>query len=158
MEVLGKLDFSFSPKIGSFVGQERIRTEIESKFEAAKHGGDKTMPHVLLVAPPGIGATYLAFIVAGLITKITGKKIKACSGFAFKKPVDLLGVLTNLEDGDVLIVDKIDLLRKEFTEYLESALVDFKCTYVLEEPPEPRSVPLSLARFIVVAINHALKE
>lgn len=157
MEVLGKLDFSFSPKIGSFVGQERIRTDIESEFEAAYTAG-KTMPHVLLAGSQGMGATYLALIVAGIIAKITGKKIKACSGFAFKKHVDILDVLTGLEDGDVLIIDKIDLVRREFAEYLESALLDFKCTFVLEEAPAPRTIPLNLAHFIVVATTTVQKQ
>jgi Holliday junction resolvasome RuvABC ATP-dependent DNA helicase subunit len=129
-----------------FIGQDRIKTRVEAAIKNSKEG-KRLIPHLLLTGPPGSGKTTLAFLIAGMMSKSTGRKIKAADGRAIEKPADLFGFLTELEEGEVLVMDNIDQLQKSIKEHLETALVDFKLELVLDV----RAIRLNLPPFTLIA-------
>jgi Holliday junction DNA helicase RuvB len=140
------LDKSLRPsRFADFVGQSKVRERLELAVQAARQRKD-VLDHVLLFGPPGLGKTTLAYIVA----EAMGVNIKATSGPVIDKPGDLAGLLTSLEEGDVLFIDEIHRLQKAVEEYLYSAMEDFVIDIMIDQGPHARSVRLELKRFTLV--------
>ena len=104
------------------------------------------MDHVLLHGPPGLGKTTLANIIANEL----GVSIKTTSGPVLDKPGDLAGLLTNLEDRDVLFIDEIHRLNPIVEEYLYSAMEDYQIDIMIESGPNARSVQIKLNQFTLI--------
>ncbi len=128
-----------------FSGQEKLVDNISIFVQAAKNRGE-ALDHVLLHGPPGLGKTTLSYIIANELK--TG--IKTTSGPVLDKPGDLAGLLTNLEEHDVLFIDEIHRLNPIVEEYLYSAMEDFKIDIMLDSGPSARSVQISLSPFTLV--------
>jgi Holliday junction DNA helicase RuvB len=106
----------------------------------------EAIDHVLLSGPPGLGKTTLANIIA----KAMGASLKSTSGPTIEKAADLAGLLTNLEEGDVLFIDEIHRLQPAIEEYLYPAMEDFKLDIIIDQGPNARSVRLNLPRFTLI--------
>ncbi|REL38448.1 Holliday junction branch migration DNA helicase RuvB [Rhodohalobacter sp. SW132] len=128
-----------------FVGQQKVINNLSVFIQAAKKRGE-ALDHVILSGPPGLGKTTLAYI----ISKEMGGQIKPTTGPVLEKPGDLAGMLTNLEEGDVLFIDEIHRLNPVIEEYLYSAMEDYKLDIVIDSGPNARSVQIDLNRFTLV--------
>lgn len=132
-------------RLEDFTGQSKLVANLRVFVEAAKLRGEP-LDHVLLHGPPGLGKTTLSFIIANeLQTQIT-----TTSGPILEKPGDLAGLLTNLEEGDVLFIDEIHRLSPVVEEYLYSAMEDFKIDIMVETGPNARSIEINLNPFTLV--------
>ncbi|TRX50894.1 Holliday junction branch migration DNA helicase RuvB [Fulvivirga sp. M361] len=130
---------------GDFTGQQKIVDNISVFVQAAKKRGEP-LDHVLLHGPPGLGKTTLSHIIA---TEM-GSNIKITSGPILDKPGDLAGLLTNLEDNEVLFIDEIHRLNPIVEEYLYSAMEDYKIDIMLDSGPSARTVQITLSPFTLV--------
>ncbi|MCP5523563.1 MAG: Holliday junction branch migration DNA helicase RuvB [Verrucomicrobiales bacterium] len=140
------LELTLRPALFSdFVGQERVKERLEIAVQAARQRGE-ALDHLLLSGPPGLGKTTIAHIIA----RAMGSNLKATSGPTIEKAGDLAGLLTNLEEGDVLFIDEIHRLQKTIEEYLYPAMEDFKLDIIIDQGPNARSVRLNLPRFTLV--------
>ncbi|MBM3846313.1 MAG: Holliday junction branch migration DNA helicase RuvB [Verrucomicrobia bacterium] len=140
------LELTLRPSLFSdFTGQAKVKERLEITVEAARQRKDP-LDHILLSGPPGLGKTTLANILA----KAMGTNLKATSGPTIEKAGDLAGLLTNLEEGDVLFIDEIHRLQKTIEEYLYPAMEDFKLDIIIDQGPNARSVRLSLPRFTLI--------
>lgn len=128
-----------------FSGQEKVVENIKIFVEAAQRRGEP-LDHVLLHGPPGLGKTTLSYIIANELNS----SIKISSGPVLDKPGDLAGLLTNLEENDVLFIDEIHRLNPVVEEYLYSAMEDYRIDIMLDSGPSARSVQLTLAPFTLV--------
>ncbi|MDN3668882.1 Holliday junction branch migration DNA helicase RuvB [Echinicola jeungdonensis] len=128
-----------------FTGQQKILDNIQIFVMAAKKRNEP-LDHVLLHGPPGLGKTTLSHIIANELES----NIKITSGPVLDKPSDLAGLLTNLEEGDVLFIDEIHRLNSVVEEYLYSAMEDFRIDIMLDSGPNARSVQISLNPFTLV--------
>jgi len=138
-KVLRPLDFS------DFTGQEKIVENLKIFVEAAKQRGE-ALDHVLLHGPPGLGKTTLANIIANELQV----SFRVTSGPVLEKPADLAGLLTNLEEGDVLFIDEIHRLSPVVEEYLYSAMEDYKIDIMIDSGPNARSVQIKLNPFTMI--------
>ncbi len=140
------LEMTLRPSLFSeFTGQAKVKERIEIAVEAAKRRKE-CLDHILLSGPPGLGKTTLANIIANAM----GASLKSTSGPTIEKAGDLAGLLTNLEEGDVLFIDEIHRLQKTIEEYLYPAMEDFKLDIIIDQGPNARSIRLNLPRFTLI--------
>ncbi len=141
-----EIDKALRPKsFEDFDGQKHIIENLKIFVQAAKKRGE-ALDHVLLHGPPGLGKTTLSYIIANELNV----NVKVSSGPVLEKPGDLAGLLTNLEEHDVLFIDEIHRLSPVVEEYLYSAMEDYKIDIMIDTGPNARSVEIQLAPFTLV--------
>jgi Holliday junction DNA helicase RuvB len=128
-----------------FAGQAKTVERLEVMVGAARKRGE-ALNHILLSGPPGLGKTTLAFILGNEL----GRNVRVTSGPVVEKAGDLAGLLTNLEEGDILFIDEIHRIPKTVEEYLYSAMEDFRIDIMIDQGPNARSVRLTLPRFTLI--------
>ena len=149
-EHISNKDSEFEKKLrpldfDDFTGQQKVVENLRIFVAAAKMRGE-SLDHVLLHGPPGLGKTTLSNIIANEL----GVNFKVTSGPVLDKPGDLAGLLTSLEENDVLFIDEIHRLSPVVEEYLYSAMEDFRIDIMIYKGPAARSVQLSLAPFTLI--------
>ena len=141
-----ELDYSLRPRtLKEFVGQRKLVENLKISIEAARNRKEP-LDHVLLFGPPGLGKTTLANIIASEL----GSNIKISSGPVLERAGDLAGMLTNLEQGDVLFIDEIHRMNRVVEEYLYSAMEDYRIDIMIDKGPSARSIQLNLEGFTLV--------
>lgn len=128
-----------------FTGQRKTVERLQVMVGAARRRGE-ALNHILLSGPPGLGKTTLAFILGNEL----GKNVRVTSGPVIEKAGDLAGLLTSLEEADLLFIDEIHRIPKTVEEYLYSAMEDFRLDIMIDQGPNARSVRLSIPRFTLV--------
>ncbi len=141
-----QIERALRPKmLSDFHGQPQIVENLKVFIQAALGRGD-ALDHVLLNGPPGLGKTTLSYIIANELNT----NLKMSSGPILEKPGDLAGLLTNLEEGDVLFIDEIHRLNNVVEEYLYSAMEDYRIDIMIDSGPNARSIQLSLNPFTLI--------
>ncbi len=128
-----------------FIGQPRVVENLQVYVRAARMRAD-ALDHILLTGPPGLGKTTLAHLIA----RELGVDIVVTSGPVLERPADLAGLLTRLNERDVLFVDEIHRIPRSVEEYLYAAIEDFRLDIMLDRGPHAQSVRLTLPRFTLI--------
>jgi len=140
------LNISLRPKkLSEFIGHKEITENLKISIQAAKQRKEP-LEHVLLSGPPGLGKTSLSHIIAHEM----GGKITATSGPAIERAGDLIGILTNLEKGDILFIDEIHRLSKVVEEFLYPAMESFQIDFVIDKGPYAKTIKFNLKPFTLV--------
>lgn len=141
-----KVQLTLRPKyLKEYIGQGELRGKIKVALDAAKGRGEAA-EHTLLYGPPGLGKTTLAHIIANEM----GTKIYATSGPALQRTGDLMGILTNLKEGDILFIDEIHRLSATIEEFMYPAIEDFKVDFIVDKGAFAKVVNVPLKRFTLV--------
>ncbi len=140
------LNISLRPsKLKEFIGQRDVVDNLKVSLEASKKRSEP-MEHTLLSGPPGLGKTSLAHIIAHEI----GTRITTTSGPAIGRPGDLVGILTNLEKGDILFIDEIHRLSRTVEEYMYPAMESFEIDVIMDKGPYAKSYKFNLKPFTLI--------
>ncbi len=140
------INLSLRPRtLEEFIGQHNIISSLEIAIEAAKKRNEP-LEHTLLSGPPGLGKTSLAYCIAHNM----GTKITATSGPAIERAGDLVGILTNLEKGDILFIDEIHRLSRVIEEFLYPAMENFQIDFIVDKGPYAKSVKFNLKPFTLI--------
>ncbi len=140
------LNISLRPsKLEDFIGQKTLVENLKVSLQAAKRRKEP-IEHTLLSGPPGLGKTSLAHIIANEM----GSKITATSGPAIGKAGDLIGILTNLADGDILFIDEIHRLSSMVEEFIYPAMENFEIDFVIDKGPYAKTIKFNLKRFTLI--------
>ncbi len=145
-------EFNLRPNLlKDFIGQEQLKTNLGIFIQAAKNRSE-SLDHTLFYGPPGLGKTSLAQIVS----KEMGVNFKATSGPALSKAADLAGILTNLQENDVLFIDEVHRLNTSIEEILYPAMEDFCLDIIIGEGPAARSLRIDLPKFTLIGATTRL--
>lgn len=141
-----EIENSLRPRaMNDYVGQEKIKNNLNIYIQAAKNRGE-TLDHVLLYGPPGLGKTTLSHIIANEM----GSQIKVTSGPTIEHAADLAAILTNLNKNDVLFIDEIHRLNKSVEEVLYPAMEDFALDFIVGKGPSARNMRLKIQPFTLI--------
>jgi len=131
--------------LGEYIGQDRIRANLEVSIAAARGRGE-AVDHVLLYGPPGLGKTTLAYVIG----QEMGVAVRATAGPVIERPGDLAAMLTNLQPREILFIDEIHRMAPNIEEILYPAMEDFELDIVIGQGPSARSVKVPLPAFTLV--------
>jgi Holliday junction DNA helicase RuvB len=131
--------------LDDYIGQDRIRDNLEVSVAAARQRGE-ALDHVLLYGPPGLGKTTLAYVIGNEL----GVPVRATSGPVMEKPGDLAAILTNLGEHEVLFIDEIHRMPAAIEEILYPALEDYELDIMIGQGPSARSVKVPLQKFTLI--------
>jgi len=133
------------PTLEEYVGQKKVVEKLSIAIQAARGRGEP-IEHTLFYGPPGLGKTTLAYIIANAM----GSKITTTSGPALERTGDLMGILTNLGEGDILFIDEIHRLPPNIEEFLYPAMEDFRVDFVVDKGMFARTINVPLKKFTLV--------
>jgi Holliday junction DNA helicase RuvB len=133
------------PTLDEYVGQKKVVEKLSIALQAAKQRGE-SLEHVLFYGPPGLGKTTLAYIIANAM----GSKITTTSGPALERTGDLMGILTNLGEGDLFFIDEIHRLPPNIEEFLYPAMEDYKVDFVVDKGMFAKTINIPLKKFTLV--------
>jgi Holliday junction DNA helicase RuvB len=131
--------------LADYIGQERVRENLQVSITAARQRGE-ALDHVLLYGPPGLGKTTLAYVIGNEL----GVTVRATSGPVLEKPGDLAGILTDLDDRQVLFIDEIHRMSATIEEILYPALEDYELDIMIGQGPSARSMKVPLHHFTLI--------
>lgn len=141
-----KFNWSLRPsRLDECIGQKALVEKLKISIQAARGRGEP-LEHIIFHGPPGLGKTTLAHIIASEMNA----RIVTTSGPALERAGDLMGILTNLEKGDVLFIDEIHRLSSVVEEFLYPAMEDFRVDFVVDKGPYARTIPVTLQPFTLV--------
>jgi Holliday junction DNA helicase RuvB len=146
-ELISKEEETFNrslrpPTLEEYVGQKKVVEKLSIALQAAKQRGEP-LEHALFYGPPGLGKTTLAYIIANVM----GARITTTSGPALERTGDLMGILTNLSEGDILFIDEIHRLPANIEEFLYPAMEDFKVDFVVDKGMFAKTINIPLKKF-----------
>ncbi len=149
-DLISKEEESFNrtlrpPTLEEYVGQKKVVEKLSIAIEAAQKRKEP-LEHTLFYGPPGLGKTTLAYIIANAMDS----KITTTSGPALERTGDLMGILTNLNEGDILFIDEIHRLPPNIEEFLYPAMEDFKVDFVVDKGMFAKTINVPLKKFTLV--------